>query len=413
MEVPGDKSISHRAIMFSALANGSSTIKGLLRGEDVLRTLAAFESMGVKIDDQGDSLTVHGAGLFGLRPPGGPLDMGNSGTGMRLMSGILAGQSFDSTLIGDESLSSRPMHRIIEPLHKMGARIESTEAGTAPLRIQGRGRLRPISYELPVASAQVKSCIMLAGLYAEGRTQVIEPAVCRDHTERMLEAFGARVEREGRCISLWGKPALTAQDINVPGDFSSAAFFIVAALLVPGSEFRLERVGINPSRTGLLKILERMGADIGIENRTEIGGEPVADLVVRHQPLQGVTVSGEDVPLAIDEFPILSVAASLAQGTTEFRDAAELRKKESDRIEAMAEGLRGMGVSVITKADGMIIEGSARLKAAQCESFGDHRVAMSLLVAGLVAEGKTSVTDTAPIRTSFPNFYKYLTQLLS
>lgn len=405
IRVPGDKSISHRAIMFGALADGVTTVTGFLQGEDCLATLRAFRAMGVRIDgpDQG-RVVVRGVGLRGLRAPAGPLDMGNSGTSMRLMSGILAGQAFDTVLTGDASLSRRPMRRVTEPLARMGARIESAAQGTAPLRIRGGQRLTGIDYPLPVASAQVKSCLLLAGLYAEGVTRVTEPAPTRDHTERMLEGFGYPLARESdRTVAVTGGGRLTATDIDVPADISSAAFFLVGASLAPGSDLLLEHVGVNPTRTGVINILRLMGADVEILNPRLAGGEPVADLRVRHAPLRGVRIPETLVPLAIDEFPALFIAAACAEGETVLTGAEELRVKESDRIQVMADGLIALGIAAVPTPDGIVIQGGA-LSGGTVDSHGDHRIAMSFAIAALRAAGPISIRDCANVNTSFPGF---------
>lgn len=408
IRVPGDKSISHRAIMLAALAEGTSRITGFLEGEDTLATARAFARMGVRIDAPAASeRVVHGVGLRGLRAPDGHIDCGNAGTGMRLLTGLLAGQAFDSTLIGDESLSKRPMRRVIEPLTRMDAKIESND-GLPPLRIAGNRKLRGIGYELPVASAQVKSAILLASLYADGETQVREPHPTRDYTESMLRAFGWPIEFGAGWAKLTGGHRLRATDVVVPADFSSAAFFIVAATLVPGSEILLRDVGINPRRTGLLQALRLMGADIRESNvrnssgRTQ-AGEAIADLVVRHAPLRGIDVPVDLVPDMIDEFPILFVAAAAATGTTRIHGAAELRVKESDRIAVMAKGLRALGVSIEETPDGAVIEGGA-IQGGETGSAGDHRCAMSLAVAGQIAQKPVRIRDCANVATSFPGF---------
>ncbi len=405
LRVPGDKSISHRAIMFGALAEGVTTITGFLEGEDCLATLRAFRAMGVRVDgpEQG-RVTVHGVGLYGLRAPDGPLDMGNSGTSMRLMSGILAGQAFDTVLTGDASLTRRPMRRVTEPLARMGARIETTETGSAPLRIHGGQRLTGIDYPLPVASAQVKSALLLAGLYAEGVTRVTEPAPTRDHTERMLEGFGYPLRRESeRTVALTGGGSLTGTTIDVPADISSAAFFLVGASLAPGSDLVLEHVGVNPTRTGVIEILRLMGAQIEVLNPRLAGGEPVADLRVRHAPLHGIRIPEELVPLAIDEFPALFIAATGAEGVTVLTGAEELRVKESDRIQVMADGLNALGAAAGPTSDGIIIQGGA-LAGGTVHSHSDHRIAMSFAMAALRASGPITIRDCANVNTSFPGF---------
>ena len=403
--VPGDKSISHRAVMFASLADGVSRISGFLEGEDTRATARAFAQMGVRIETPSASeRIVHGVGIDGLKAPTASVDCGNAGTGMRLLAGLLAGQSFDTTLIGDESLSKRPMRRVIDPLAQMGAKIESGEGGLPPLRIHGGTALRGIDYTLPVASAQVKSALLLAGLYAQGETQVHEPHPTRDYTERMLRAFGWPIEFSEGHARLGGGHRLHATDVVVPADFSSAAFFLVAASIVPGSELTLLDVGMNPRRTGLLQALRLMGADIRETNAREAGGEAIADLVVRYAPLHGIDVPVELVPDMIDEFPALFAAAAVAKGTTRVSGAAELRVKESDRIAVMAKGLRALGAHIEETPDGAIIEGGA-LHAGEADSTGDHRCAMSFCIAGLVAEGPVRVLDCANVATSFPGFF--------
>jgi len=402
--VPGDKSISHRAIMLAALADGTSRIDGFLEGEDTRATAAVFRQLGVAIEAPAPSRRlVRGVGIDGLSAPSDALDCGNAGTGMRLLAGVLAGQSFDSVLVGDASLSRRPMRRVIEPLAQMGATIDAEEGGLPPLRIRGGRALRGIRYESPVASAQVKSAVLLAGLRASGDTEVREAHPTRDYTERMLAAFGWPIDFAPGRVRLSGGHRLSATDIEVPADFSSAAFFIAAATLVPGSELVLHGVGLNPRRTGLIEVLRAMGADIREDARRERGGEVVADLVVRHARLRGIDVPIEHVPDMIDEFPILFVAAAVAEGTTTIRGAAELRVKESDRIATMAEGLRALGIRVGETSDGAVIEGGT-LRGGRIDSHGDHRVAMSFAVAGLVASDAIRILDCANVATSFPGF---------
>ncbi len=390
--------------MLGALAEGVSRISGFLEGEDTLATAAAFRLLGVAIDEPTASQrVVHGVGLHGLSAPSGVIDCGNSGTGMRLLAGLLAGQEFDSTLTGDASLSRRPMRRIIEPLSMMGAVIKAEAGGLPPLHIRGGRALAGISYVPPVASAQVKSALLLAGLYARGETEVTEMHATRDYTERMLAAFGWPIAFSPGRARLRGGHRLRGVDIDVPTDFSSAAFFIVAATLVPGSELVLRRVGLNPRRTGLLHVLRAMGADIREDNPKEWSGEKVADLVVRHAPLRGIGVPIEHVPDMIDEFPVLFVAAAAAIGTTTIRGAAELRVKESDRIATMAVGLRGLGVAITETADGAIIHGGS-LRGGEVESAGDHRVAMSFAVAGAIADAPVRIVGCESVATSFPRF---------
>ncbi|GGD42288.1 3-phosphoshikimate 1-carboxyvinyltransferase [Pseudoxanthomonas indica] len=404
LSIPGDKSVSHRAIMFAALADGTSHIDGFLEGEDTRATAAIFQRLGVRIETPSASQRiVHGVGIDGLRGSDSPLDCGNAGTGMRLLAGVLAAQSFDSVLVGDASLSGRPMRRVTGPLSKMGARIETEEGGLPPLRIHGGQALQGIDYTLEVASAQVKSAVLLAGLYAQGETVVHEPHPTRDYTERMLAAFGADIEFSPGHARLRGGQRLRATDVVVPADFSSAAFFLVAASVVPGSELRLRAVGLNPRRTGLLSALRLMGADIREENRAEQGGEPVADLLVRHAPLRGVEVPEALVPDMIDEFPALFVAAACAEGPTVVRGAAELRVKESDRLGTMAAGLRSLGLQVDETPDGATIHPGA-LQGGGIDSHGDHRIAMSFAIAGQRAQAPVKVGDVANVATSFPGF---------
>lgn len=404
LRVAGDKSISHRSVMLGSLAEGITHITGLLEGEDVLCTLAAFRAMGVlaKGPEQG-RLTIQGVGLHGLRPPAQPLDMGNSGTAMRLMAGILAGQAFDSILIGDESLSKRPMRRVSEPLGQMGARIDTSDGGRPPLRIHGRQKLHGIDYKMPVASAQVKSSLLLAGLYADGETVVTEPAPTRDHTERMLRGFGYDVRVEGARVRVRGGGKLTACDIDVPADISSATFFLIGAAISEGSELLLEHVGINPTRIGVINILKLMGADLSIENARAVGGEPVADLRIRGSKLQGICIPEDQVPLAIDEFPALFIAAACAHGETVLTGAHELRVKESDRIAVMAVGLKRLGIAVQETPDGIIIQGG-KLSGGEVDSHGDHRIAMAFAMSALRASGAVTIRDCKNVATSFPDF---------
>ncbi len=390
--------------MLGSMAEGITRVSGFLEGDDSLATLKAFRDMGVRIEgpDNGD-VTIHGVGIDGLKAPSAPLDLGNSGTSMRLMSGLLAGQAFDATLLGDASLSGRPMKRVTDPLARMGASIDTTEAGTAPLVIHGQAGLQGIDYELPVASAQVKSCLLLAGMKAQGETCVTEPAPTRDHTERMLRGFGYEVKTEGNRICLQGGGKLTACDIDVPSDISSAAFFLVGASIAEGSDLTLQHVGINPTRDGVISILRLMGADIEVSNQREVGGEPVADLRVRSAKLKGIQIPEEFVPLAIDEFPALFVAAACAEGETVLTGAEELRVKESDRIQVMADGLKILGVNIEPTADGAIIHGGM-LGSGTVTSHGDHRIAMSFAMAALKAGGPITIEDCANVNTSFPGF---------
>jgi len=404
IRVPGDKSVSHRAVMLGALAHGVTRVTGFLEGEDTRATARVFERLGVRIETPSASeRIVHGVGLHGLRGSAEALDCGNAGTGMRLLAGALAGQGFDSVLIGDASLSKRPMRRVTEPLAAMGARIDSDEGGLPPLRIHGGRALRGIEYTLPVASAQVKSALLLAGLYAQGETVVHEPHPTRDYTERMLAAFGWPIEFSPGYARLSGGHALRATEVAVPADFSSAAFFLVAASVIPGSELVLEAVGMNPRRTGLLSALRLMGADIVEDNPRSEGGEPVADLRVRYARLRGVEVPQALVPDMIDEFPALFVAAAVAEGRTVVSGAAELRVKESDRIATMAAGLRALGAKIEETPDGAIVDGGA-LGGGAVESHGDHRIAMSFAVAAQLAAGEVRIGDVANVATSFPGF---------
>ena len=404
IRVPGDKSISHRSIMLGSLAEGTTEVEGFLEGEDALATLQAFRDMGVVIEGPHHGrVTIHGVGLHGLKAPAGPLYMGNSGTSMRLLSGLLAAQPFDTTLTGDASLSKRPMNRVAKPLREMGAVIETGPEGRPPLTIKGGQRLTGMAYEMPMASAQVKSCLLLAGLYAAGSTSVTEPAPTRDHTERMLRGFGYPVSVEGSTASVEAGHKLTATRIEVPADISSAAFFLVAASIAEGSELVLEHVGINPTRTGVIDILKLMGGDITLENQREVGGEPVADIRVRAAKLKGIDIPEDLVPLAIDEFPVLFVAAACAEGRTVLRGAEELRVKESDRIQVMADGLIALGVKAEPTPDGIIIEGGA-IGGGEVWAHGDHRIAMSFSVASLRASAPIRIHDCANVATSFPNF---------
>jgi 3-phosphoshikimate 1-carboxyvinyltransferase len=409
--VPGDKSISHRAIMFSAIAEGTTSISGFLNSEDCLCTATAFQTMGIDITGLGtDRVIVQGKGLLGLEEPMQVLNAGNSGTTMRLILGILAGQDFFSILTGDQYLCQRPMKRVTQPLAAMGAKIIGRDKNNfPPLAIQG-GNLRSIEYTLPIASAQVKSAILLAGLYANGTTKVIQPAYSRDHTERMLRYLGIDLNVDGLSITIKGAQKLSAKDLFVPGDISSAAFFIAAALLIPDSNMIIRNVGINPTRIGLINILKQMGAQIQIENLKEDGPEPVADINIVYSQLKAIDIGGDIIPTLIDEIPIFAVLATQAEGKTVIRDASELRVKETDRIHAIVTELTRLGAKAEEQEDGMIIQGPTQLRGAQCHSYGDHRMAMSLAIAGLLADGKTIISDTDCINTSFPTFTKILDQ---
>lgn len=409
--VAGDKSISHRAVMLGSIAEGVTRISGFLEAADSMATLSAFKSMGVRVDGPQDGqVAIEGVGLWGLKESKEALDLGNSGTSMRLMSGLLAGQAFDSKLVGDGSLSERPMRRVAEPLSLMGADIHTSERGTAPLRIKGGHPLTGIDYQMPIASAQVKSCLLLAGLYAKGKTCVTEPAPMRDHTERMLTGFGYPTERQGAKVCVSGGGSLKATEIDVPGDISSAAFFIVAGAIKPGAKIELSHVGMNPTRSGVLDILRLMGARIEVRNKRNVGGEPVADLMVSSSPLHGVEIPEKLVPLAIDEFPIIFIAAACAEGETRVSGAAELRMKESDRIQVMADGLGELGIMAISKEDGIVIRGS-RISGGTVESHGDHRVAMAFAIAGLRATADIRIKDCENVNTSFPNFFEIAREL--
>ena len=412
IRVPGDKSMSHRSIMLGSLAEGVTHVRGFLNAEDAMSTLEAFRAMGVKIEGPvNGEVTIHGVGKHGLQAPTKPLYLGNSGTSMRLLSGLLAGQPFNSTLTGDESLESRPMRRVTAPLALMGAEIETQENGTAPLHIKGKaGQLQGINYDMPIASAQVKSCLLLAGMYAEGDTTVTEPAPTRDHTERMLTGFGYPVKREGSTATINNQGKLTATQIDVPSDISSAAFFLVGASIAPDSDVTLNHVGINPTRTGVIDILRLMGADIEVLNQRSVGGEPVADLRVRSSQLKGIEIPEHLVPLAIDEFPVLFVAAACAEGQTTLTGAKELRVKESDRIQVMADGLQILGVDAQPTEDGMVIQGGS-IGNGVVESHGDHRIAMSFSIAGLRSSGPITINNCANVNTSFPEFKQLATHL--
>jgi len=409
--VPGDKSISHRSIMLGAIANGTTTVRGFLRGGDNMATMGAFRSMGIQIDDDGETVLIHGKGLHGLSEPDDVIDCGNSGTTIRLITGLLAGQSFFSVVTGDQYLRKRPMKRVVEPLTRMGARILGrNQGGLAPLAISG-GSLSAIGYESPVSSAQVKSAIMLAALYADGETSVREPSLSRDHSERMFRLFGASLEVFKSGVTVKGGVELRGQDISVPGDISSATFFIVAALITPGSELLIRNVGVNPTRTGGIDILRAMGGNIELLDQREESGEPVADILVRSSRLKGCAIAGSVVPRAIDEFPVICVAAACAEGVTTIREARELRVKETDRISAMATNLRKLGVTVDECADGMTVTGVERLSGGSVDSFGDHRIAMSLAVAALVSIDGITIADTGCVATSFPTFFPLLEQV--
>lgn len=406
MTIPGDKSISHRSIMFGSLAEGDTEITGFLYGDDCLSTVGAFRSMGIDIDVTDEKIIVHGKGLHGLQEPDNYIDVGNSGTTIRLISGILAGQPFNTVLTGDASIRKRPMGRVIKPLSQMGAKIVGRKGNTlAPLAIEGT-TLQPIHYESPVASAQVKSSVLLAGLYADGWTEVTEPSLSRNHTELMLKSFGAEVESNGTTARVKGNPRLVGQRIEVPGDISSAAYPLVAGSIIPGSEIVLKNVGLNPTRTGIIDVLVDMGADLTIENERISGGEKMGDIVVRSAALHGTTIAGDLIPRLVDEIPVIAVAAACADGVTEIHDAQELKVKESNRLETVAQGLRAFGCDIEVLEDGLRIAGGRPLQAgAVCNSYADHRIAMSMTIAALAAQGAAEIEEFEAVSVSWPSFW--------
>lgn len=411
ISVPGDKSISHRAVMLGALAEGTTRISGFLQGADCLSTISCFRRMGIEIERDGDEVTVYGKGWFGLTEPEQGLDVGNSGTTIRLMSGILATQPFHCVVEGDESIARRPMRRVVAPLREMGAKIDGRKNGEyTPLSIRGGG-LKGIAYHSPVASAQVKSAILLAGLQAEGTTSVTEPHLSRDHTERMLQAFGVKVQRDGLTVSVQGGQMLRGRTIQVPGDISSAAFLIAAVMMVPDSSLIIRNVGINPTRTGIIDAVRAMGGSIELTNERLVNEEPVADILVKHSVLTGATIEGELIPRLIDEIPVIAVMATQAQGRTVIRDAQELRVKETDRIATVVSELTKFGAKVTPTEDGMIIEGPTKLTGAAINSQGDHRIGMSMAIAGLCAIGETTISNAEAINVSFPGFAELLEQI--
>ena len=412
IEIPGDKSVSHRAIMFGSLAKGTTEVTHFLQGADCLSTISCFQKLGIKIENTSDRILIHGKGLHGLSAPSEILDCGNSGTTTRLISGILSGQKFTSTLTGDASIQKRPMKRIMDPLSQMGADITSVHANNcAPLTIHGRF-LKGIHYHSPIASAQVKSAILLAGLYADGETKVTEPYISRNHSEIMLSYFGANIRTEDTTAILLPEPMLEAQKITVPGDISSAAYFIAAGLLVPGSEILLKNVGINPTRDGILKVAKEMGGNIELLNVNTTNGEPTADILVKFSALKGITIGGEIIPTLIDEIPIIAIMAAFARGTTIIKDAAELKVKESNRIQVMVDNLKAMGADIESTEDGMIIHGGKDLHGAIIDSHKDHRIAMSFAIASLLADGHTTILDRECVDISFPTFYQELNRLI-
>ncbi|MDR7313960.1 3-phosphoshikimate 1-carboxyvinyltransferase [Brevibacillus nitrificans] len=411
VRVPGDKSISHRAVMFGSLAEGTTTIEGFLPGADCLSTISCFRRMGIQIEQQGDKVTVHGKGWYGLQEPSERLDVGNSGTTIRLMSGIMSTQPFHVVMEGDESIAKRPMRRVIGPLRQMGAKIDGRKDGEfTPLAIRG-GDLQGIAYQSPVASAQVKSAILLAGLQAKGVTSVTEPHLSRDHTERMLQAFGVNVVRDGLTVSVEGGQELKGRAIQVPGDISSAAFLIAAVMMVPGSSLLIENVGINPSRTGIIDVVQQMGGDLELVNERVVNEEPVADLLVKHSQLHGIEIAGDIIPRLIDEIPVIAVMATQAKGKTVIRDAEELKVKETDRIATVVGQLSKFGAKVTPTDDGMIIEGETALTGATIDSMGDHRIGMAMAIAGLAALGETIIENEEAINVSFPGFAELLEQI--
>ena len=401
--VPGDKSISHRALMLGAIAHGDTHISGFLQGEDTQATMSALNAMGVKIDRDKDEFIIHGVGLHGLIAPAEAINLGNSGTSARLLAGLLSGQDFDSRIVGDASLMKRPMRRVVEPLLQMNADISCSNEGTLPLEIHGGRQLQGIDYKLPVASAQLKSCLLLAGLYANGRTCLHEPAPTRDHTERLLCHFGCEIEKINNTVCIQKSNGLSAQYVKVPADISSAAFFMVGATIAVNSDITLEKVGINPTRSAVIQILQQMGANITLSNQQEFSGEPVADIRVKASPMHAVEIPVEYVPSAIDEFPAIMIAAACARGTTRLRGAAELRVKESDRIRALTAGLRAIGITVVEHEDGMEVTGG-NIRGGSVNSFTDHRIAMAFIMAGLASEQPVIVRDCVNINTSFPGF---------
>jgi 3-phosphoshikimate 1-carboxyvinyltransferase len=411
--VPGDKSISHRAVMFGAMAKGKTVVKGFLPGEDCLSTISCFKQLGVDIVQNGDDVEIQGNGMEGLQEPDAVLEVGNSGTTIRLLSGILAGLPFHVCLQGDSSIAKRPMKRVVEPLRLMGAKIDGRQGGMyTPLSIRG-GNLQAIDYVSPVASAQVKSAVLLAGLQAEGTTTITEPHLSRDHTERMLEAFGVKVLRSGNKVSIEGKQSLTAAIINVPGDISSAAFFLVAGSIVPNSTITIHHVGMNPTRTGIIDVLEKMGAALTITNKREQSFESAADIQVQAASLKGIEIGGDIIPRLIDEIPIIALAATQAEGTTIIKDAEELKVKETNRIDTVANELNKMGAHIEPTKDGMIIHGKTPLKGAHVNSHGDHRIGMMLAVASCIAQGETIIENSEAVSVSYPRFFESLRELQS
>ncbi|WP_088102198.1 3-phosphoshikimate 1-carboxyvinyltransferase [Halalkalibacter urbisdiaboli] len=411
IKVPGDKSISHRAVMFGAIANGTTTVEGFLPGEDCLSTISCFKKLGVHIEQAGEKVKIEGKGWDGLEEPSEILDVGNSGTTTRLMLGILATRPFHSVLIGDDSIAKRPMARVTDPLREMGAEIDGRNEGNfTPLSVRG-GSTKGIHFQSKVASAQVKSAILLAGLQSEGTTSVSEPALSRDHTERMLEAYGVTVKRDGLTVSVEGGQALTAQHIVVPGDVSSAAFFLVAAAIVPNSRVTLEGVGLNPTRSGIIDVLEKMGASMEIRNEKMVGGEPIGDITISTSELQGIEISGDLIPRLIDEIPVIAVLATQAKGKTVIKDAEELKVKETNRIDTVVSELSKLGANIKATEDGMIIEGMTSLHGGAVSSYGDHRIGMAMAIAGLISEGEVAIERSEAIAVSYPSFFEHIAKL--
>ncbi|KMK76428.1 3-phosphoshikimate 1-carboxyvinyltransferase [Alkalihalobacillus pseudalcaliphilus] len=413
IKIPGDKSISHRAVMFGAIAKGKTTVSGFLPGEDCLSTIRCFRKLGVEIKQDGENVEIQGVGLDGLKEPIDILDVGNSGTTTRLMLGILAARPFHSVIIGDDSIAKRPMARVTEPLKSFGAQIDGRGNGNyTPLSIRG-GATKAITYTLPVASAQVKSALLLAGLQSEGVTTVTEPRLTRDHTERMLETFGVSIQREGKSISIEGGQTLTGQHIEVPGDISSAAFFLVAGAIVPESTCTLLQVGLNPTRAGIMEVLEAMGARVSIANQRMVGSEPVADITIETSQLKGTVIEGDLIPRLIDEIPVIAVLATQAEGQTIIKDAEELKVKETNRIDTVVSELSKLGATIEATEDGMIITGKSTLKGGTVDSFGDHRIGMAMAVAGLIAEQEVVIQDSKAIAVSYPTFFEHIETLIN
>ncbi|MDV2884341.1 3-phosphoshikimate 1-carboxyvinyltransferase [Alkalihalophilus pseudofirmus] len=411
IRVPGDKSISHRAVMFGAIADGVTTVEGFLNGEDCLSTITCFKKLGVNITQDEERVKIEGKGWDGLVEPLNILDVGNSGTTTRLMLGILATRPFHSVMIGDDSIAKRPMSRVVDPLREMGAQIDGRANGNfTPLSVRG-GSTKGIDFTSKVASAQVKSAILLAGLQSAGTTSVTEPALSRDHTERMLEAYGVKVEREGLKVSVKGGQSLKASHIVVPGDISSAAFFLVAGAIVPNSQITLTGVGVNPTRSGIIDVLQKMGASLTVSNEKVVSGEPIADLTIETSSLKGIEIGGDLIPRLIDEIPVIAVLASQAEGKTVIKDAEELKVKETNRIDTVVSELKRLGASIEATEDGMIIEGTRSLKGATVNSYGDHRIGMAMAIAGLITEGQVDIERSEAIAVSYPSFFEHIDRL--